>query len=166
MNRIIVLFSFGLTSLFSQDIDINGIVLDKEKRSPLIGANVMLEGTTYGSATDSKGRFKISGILQGDYTIIASYMGYSTHKESISIDTERFVEIEILLETKIIQMDEYVVTASRRRERIEDAPAAISVITKKDIRKEKMIQYLILSLWVRVLWELHLPVDLQIPTSR
>ena len=33
-------------------------------------------------------------------------------------------------------METYVVTASRRRERVEDAPAAISVITKQDIRRE------------------------------
>ena len=136
MNRIIVSFGSCLTFLFSQGMDINGTVLDKDKRSPLIGANVMIEGTTFGAATNSKGRFIISGIPEGDHTIIATYMGYSTYKESISIGTEGSVEIEILLEPETIQMQEYVVTASRRRERIEDAPAAISVITKKDIRRE------------------------------
>ena len=136
MNRIIVSFGFCLTSLFSQGMDINGTVLDKDNGSPLVGANVMIEGTTFGAATDSKGRFIISGIPEGDHTIIASYMGYSTHKESISIGTEGSVEIEIQLEPEAIQMEEYVVTASRRRERIEDAPAAISVITKQDIRRE------------------------------
>ena len=43
-------------------------------------------------------------------------------------------KLTILLEPETIQLDEYVVTASRRRERIEDAPAAISVISKKEIR--------------------------------
>ena len=104
MNRIIVSFGFCLTSLFSQGMDINGTVLDKDNGSPLVGANVMIEGTTFGAATDSKGRFIISGIPEGDHTIIASYMGYSTHKESISIGTGGSVEIEIQLEPEAIQI--------------------------------------------------------------
>ena len=101
MNRVIVIFGSCLTFLFSQGMDFNGTVLDKDKRSPLIGANVMIEGTTFGAATNSKGRFIISGIPEGDHTIIATYMGYSTHKESISIGTEGSVEIETVSYTHL-----------------------------------------------------------------
>ena len=83
-----------MTLLFSQGMDLNGTVLDKDKRSPLVGANVMIEGTTFRAATDSKGRFIISGITDGDHTIIATYMGYSTYKERISIVTEGSIEID------------------------------------------------------------------------
>ena len=62
-------------------------------------------------------------------------MGYSTIKTPITVPNEDGI-ITILLEPEAIQLDEYVVTASRRRERIEDAPAAISVISKKEIRRE------------------------------
>ena len=49
-------------------------------------------------------------------------------------DEELIVDVSLASET--IQMQTYVVTASRKRERVEDAPAAISVITEKDIRRE------------------------------
>ena len=41
-----------------------------------------------------------------------------------------------MLIPEAIKMETYVVTASRRRERVEDAPAAISVISKTEIRRE------------------------------
>ena len=47
-------------------------------------------------------------------------MGYSTYKMPITIPNDDG-ELTILLEAEMIELDEYVVTASRRRERIEDA---------------------------------------------
>jgi len=120
---------------FGQNNKIEGEILDKSNKSPLIFANIVLEGTTYGAASDNDGRFSIENIESGTYTIVATYMGYSTFKKEINIPSVEG-KLTILLEPAAIQLDEYVVTASRRRERIEDAPAAISVITKKEIRRE------------------------------
>ncbi len=120
---------------FGQKNKIEGEILDKSNKSPLIFANIVLEGTTYGAASDNDGRFSIENIESGTYTIVATYMGYSTFKKEINIPSVEG-KLTILLEPAAIQLDEYVVTASRRRERIEDAPAAISVITKKEIRRE------------------------------
>ena len=43
--------------------------------------------------------------------------------------------LDIKMDPEAIKMETYVVTASRRRERVEDAPAAISVISKTEIRR-------------------------------
>ena len=122
--------------MWGQKFTLEGEVLDGSNRSPLAFANVILEGTSIGSASDNEGRFRIENIEAGTYTIFASYMGYSTFKKEIIIPYKDNDKIIILLEPETIQLDEYVVTASRRRERIEDAPAAISVISKKEIRRE------------------------------
>ena len=121
--------------MWGQKFTLEGEVLDGSNRSPLAFANVILEGTSMGSASDNEGRFRIENIEAGTYTIFASYMGYSTFKKEIIIPSKDNEKIIILLEPETIQLDEYVVTASRRRERIEDAPAAISVISKKEIRR-------------------------------
>jgi len=118
-----------------QTYKLEGKILDASNKSGLPFANISLDGTTLGSASDADGRFSIEKINAGTYTVIASYMGYSTYKMPINIPNEDG-ELTILLEAEAIQLDEYVVTASRRRERIEDAPAAISVISKKEIRRE------------------------------
>ncbi|MBT4928278.1 TonB-dependent receptor plug domain-containing protein, partial [bacterium] len=120
---------------FAQTFKLDGQILDASNKSALPFANITLEGTTLGSASDADGRFRIEKINAGTYTIIASYMGYSTYKMPITIPFEDG-ELTILLEPEAIQLEEYVVTASRRRERVEDAPAAISIISKKEIRRE------------------------------
>lgn len=40
---------------------ISGKIIDKETNDPLIGVNVIIKGTYYGSATDLNGRYYISG---------------------------------------------------------------------------------------------------------
>ena len=136
-RKLFILYIILLGSIcFGQENKLEGEILDKSNDSPLIFANIVLEGTSYGGASDNKGRFSIKNIEPGTYTIIATYMGYSTFKQEVTIPYIVSDKITILLEPEAIQMDEYVVTASRRRERIEDAPAAISIITKKEIRRE------------------------------
>ena len=76
-----------------------------------------------------------SRLIDGVAKKMADYF-FGRFADIVSPIQKENASIIILLETEAIQLDEYVVTASRRRERIEDAPAAISVITKKEIRRE------------------------------
>ena len=55
---------------------ISGKVVDQQSGEPLIGANVLVEGTSYGAATDVNGEYLISQIPAGTYNIKASYIGY------------------------------------------------------------------------------------------
>ena len=128
-------FFIAVQIIFGQTFKLDGQILDASNKAALPFANITLEGTTLGSASDDEGRFSIKKINAGTYTIIASYMGYSSYKKPITIPNENG-SITILLEPETIKLDEYVVTASRRRERVEDAPAAISIISKKEIRRE------------------------------
>ena len=128
---------FFLTFVSAQELKLEGEILDSSNKSPLAFANVILEGTSLGAASDNDGRFIIEKIKAGTYTVIATYMGYSVYKKEIIIPyTLDSGKLSILLDPETIQLDEYVVTASRRRERIEDAPAAISIISKTEIRRE------------------------------
>ncbi len=64
---------------------ISGYVQDAKTGEALPGANVWLEGTTYGSATNSEGGFLISNIPPGRYVIISNYIGYGNYKDSITV---------------------------------------------------------------------------------
>ena len=57
-------------------ISISGIVSDSTNGSPLIGANIMLNGPSLGAATNKDGRYSIDQIPMGDYILSASYMGF------------------------------------------------------------------------------------------
>jgi outer membrane receptor protein involved in Fe transport len=89
-----------------------------------------------GSATDAEGRYTVPNLPSGQYTLKVNYMGYEQVKQEVTLDPGQKLVVDFQLLTAAIQMETYVVTASRRRERVEDAPAAISVITKQDIRRE------------------------------
>ena len=117
-------------------LSISGTVSDSTNKSPLIGANVIISETSLGAATDSDGRYNINQIVPGNYIISVSYMGYKSYKKNITISNNENVSLDISLAPEAIKMETYVVTASRRRERVEDAPAAISVISKAEIRRE------------------------------
>ncbi|MEC7926608.1 MAG: carboxypeptidase-like regulatory domain-containing protein, partial [Candidatus Neomarinimicrobiota bacterium] len=136
MVKPVLLFIFiVLNGVFAQT-SITGSITDKDNGDPLIGANVILKGTTMGAASDVKGIYTIPNVPAGPYVVTANYIGYETVEKEVMVKggTVNRFDFELVIST--IQMETYVVTASRRRERVEDAPAAISVITKQDIRRE------------------------------
>ena len=126
---------FVSSLLIAQNGKITGEVNNKSDNSPLLGANIILENTGFGSATDSDGRYEIEA-PQGDYNLIVSYIGFETLERKISIKSNQTITVNLELIPEAIELETYVVTASRRRERIEDAPAAISVISQAQIRRE------------------------------
>jgi len=61
---------------------ISGYILDRQTKAPLIGANVVLSGITYGAATDINGFFSFDKIPPGKYEIRFSYIGYRSYSKS------------------------------------------------------------------------------------
>jgi outer membrane receptor protein involved in Fe transport len=55
---------------------IRGWVTDTETGEPLMGANILVQGTTMGAATDANGEYVILNVPVGKYTLVTSYMGY------------------------------------------------------------------------------------------
>jgi len=64
--------------LYAQDGKIRGRVADIENGEALVGANVVVEGTTLGAATDINGDYVVLSVPAGTYTLIARYVGYAT----------------------------------------------------------------------------------------
>ena len=65
---------------------ISGKVFDKNSKESLIGANVIIKGTSNGTATNLDGYFKIDSEKKLPITLIISYLGY--------INKENFVKIK------------------------------------------------------------------------
>ena len=131
----IIIFAL-FSQLFAQSGSITGLITDAENNDLLIGANVIVKGTSMGAATDVTGNYNILNVPVGAVTIMVSYIGYEEKTQDLTVTLGEIVTANIALAPEAIQMQTYVVTASRRRERVEDAPAAISVITQQEIRRE------------------------------
>ena len=71
--------------LFAGGGRLAGIVTDATTNEPLSGANVFLEGTSIGTATDLEGGYIITNIPAGSYQLSVVYIGYESVTQSIEI---------------------------------------------------------------------------------
>ena len=80
MLRIVQILGFSLISLsvFSQSGTIGGRIIDHKTTEGVIGANVVIEGTSVGAATDLDGNFQINTVKPGTYTLVVSSITYKT----------------------------------------------------------------------------------------
>ncbi len=93
---------------------IRGIVLDANSKEPLIGANVIIKGTSIGAATDIEGKFALPKMKSGDYILKISYVGYKNKEQKITILSGRTVQVKILLDWIAVEGDEVLVTAQAK----------------------------------------------------
>ena len=76
-NKYVLLSLFLCHSIFAQTTGVlNGRIFDVQSQLPLEGATIVLEGSVFGTITDSEGYFKLQNIPSQSYNITASYLGY------------------------------------------------------------------------------------------
>ena len=102
----------------------------------LIGANVTVEGTSIGTTTDLDGTFSLDYDGTYPFTIEISYTGFNTEKIEISQAT---TDLSIKLEEGVLIGQEIVISASRKREKIQEAPASISVLSARKLEGSPQI---------------------------
>ncbi len=93
---------------------VSGIIKDTETGDALPGANVLLEGTTMGGATDLDGYFFIMNIPPGNYTIKATMMGYKTAEARIQIQVDLTTKINFDLVPTVMDLGESVIVTADR----------------------------------------------------
>jgi hypothetical protein len=98
-------------SCFSQTI--TGTVKEKGTGLPLPFANVFVNNTTIGSATDADGRFRISGEFSTDVELVASFVGYITEVKAISFRKKGEVNIDFELVFNESNLSEIELKAKR-----------------------------------------------------
>ena len=87
-----------------------GLVLDADTREPLIGAAVLISGTTTGTTTDFDGLFSLP--VQSSDTLVISYMGYQTARLTPKTQQDT---LKVLLTTNSEVLQEVAVVSKRRQ---------------------------------------------------
>jgi len=72
----LILMVLLVSTAFAQYGKMSGSVIDRETGEPLIGANVIIVGTTMGAATDINGHFVILNVPPGTHALKVTYVGY------------------------------------------------------------------------------------------
>ena len=110
MKRLLLLSSLVLFiaagNVFAQERTVSGRVTSTEDGSSLPGVNVVLKGTTIGTATDADGRYSLS-IPSSGGTLVFSFIGLQTAEVEIG---ERTV-VDVSMASDATQLSEVVVTA-------------------------------------------------------
>ena len=95
---------------------IEGKITDKKIGVSIPGANIILEGTRLGAASDFEGKFKIADIPPGNYTLVVQMIGYNTKKiENVMVAADSFLVVDIALTHATIEGEEVIVTAERAK---------------------------------------------------
>ncbi len=90
---------------------LTGVVMDSLTGETLPGANITIEGTALGGASNIDGEFRIDGIPAGSYTIESSYIGYKSVRVSVEIrdDETEYMVAQIIPD--IIEGETIYITA-------------------------------------------------------
>ncbi len=135
--RYFLLFIFVLVLLqneiYSQTGVLSGTVSDAKTGEPLIGATVILEGTTIGSATNDDGRYFIRNIPAKSYNITVSFIGYiATTKFNIIIRSEGNIDINFNLQEDALLLDELIITPNPF-EKLQTTPLSIQNLSQEEV---------------------------------
>lgn len=106
-NRILSLLFFFMAfisvQVYAQDIKVSGTVISGADNYPIIGANILVKGTTIGTITDVDGNFSFE-VPQGS-TLVISYIGYQAQEIKVSGNAP----IKVVLSEDSEKLDEVVV---------------------------------------------------------
>ena len=123
-----------------QDSRVMGRVQDSDG-NPIVGANVLIEGSSLkgekvGQITDVDGSYSISALPSGNYVLRVTHVGYdgAEVEEEITLANGSVLKRDIRLQESVILMGQSVVSASRKQEKILDAPASVAIVNADEIR--------------------------------
>jgi hypothetical protein len=111
-----------------------GTVKDAKTEEWLVGATVVLEGTSLGGVVDINGRFTINNIPPKTYNVTASLLGYkSLTKFDIVVTTGNTANVNFELEESTTEVSEVVITASPFK-RLAESPNSIQSLSRQEIQ--------------------------------
>jgi outer membrane receptor for ferrienterochelin and colicin len=109
------LFLLFSSLVFAQHTGIKGVVSDKVSKETLVGATVLIQGTTTGSTTDLDGNYSITGLVPGNYNLVISYISYKTQIiEKVKVVKDEMRELNVELEGNSVSIEGVVISANRR----------------------------------------------------
>ena len=117
----------GVTSLYAQSITVTGVVMAEGEPDPVIGANVIVKGTTLGTITDFDGNFTLQANA-GD-VLLVSYMGYKSKEVKASTQP-----LTITLQPDNVMLEEVVAIGYGTMKR-SDLTGAITSVSAEDLNK-------------------------------
>jgi TonB-linked SusC/RagA family outer membrane protein len=106
-----------------------GQVTDAATRVPLPGVTVQLDGTRLGASTGTDGRYRITAVPAGSYTVITRRIGFNPQRATLTVTAGAEATASFALQASPISLDQVVVTGTagaQERRAIGNAVTSIS----------------------------------------
>ena len=140
MKRFLHIFLFFTLSLFSFQFSwgqgaVRGTLFDESNGEAIPFANVVLDGTRFGCATDLSGFFLINKVPAGEYTLRVRYMGYEEYSETITVANGKTVTKSIRLKPSSQMLEAVEIRDSKIEERRMQTQVSVEKITASQIQQ-------------------------------
>ena len=122
---------FFTLNLFAQTGDVRGFVYDKDSGEPLVGANVLLQGTKMGLSTDIEGFYSLSRVPVGSYTMLVTFIGYDTSRVAISVGAGQILNQKIYLKEQSKQLNVVEISAEKEQAKTEVRTSTVTLTAKQ-----------------------------------
>ncbi|MBL1215531.1 MAG: TonB-dependent receptor [Ignavibacteriae bacterium] len=132
IRKFLLLSIFMLSSIIYSQNNISGNVADNDSGESLVGVNIIIVGTNFGTTTDEDGNFIFTNIPSGNMEIKFSYVGYEDLVIEINLPySEKFISVK--METHSEELEEIFVNATRSSRTIENEATRVEVIAGEEI---------------------------------
>jgi len=137
--RVSIFLLLALGVLISGETLAAGSIAGKVTGSPggeaIVGANIVLRGTTKGTTTSAEGRYRLTDLAPGNYTLVFSLIGYlRVVRSDVVVEDGKETVVNVTMSQSPVQVEQVVVTASKREQSLEDVPVSISVVDAAEIK--------------------------------
>ena len=129
MKTIITIFCLCFSVIALSQTTVTGTVVD-ESLEPVLGANVIVVGTSVGASTDFEGNFTLKVDQAPPFSIEISSIGYRSVTQEVTTNNQ---SLSITL-NEGNELDEIVISASRTPESVRESPVTIERFDARDIK--------------------------------
>ncbi len=110
---------------------LKGHILDATSGEHIPYVTVTIKGTTIGTVADATGHFTMRNLPDGEFTIVAEYLGYKSVEHTIAAGHEKNLDVSITLEEQPMAMDDVVVSATRNETNKKNTATVVNVTSSK-----------------------------------
>jgi hypothetical protein len=113
-TAVLFLLTGAMSVLNAQSGRLEGTVRDAQSGEPLTGVNIVIEELTIGAASNLDGYFTVINIRPGNYTVKATYIGFTTITyTNVRINIGQTTTLDFAMREEVFQGEEVTVVAER-----------------------------------------------------
>ncbi len=131
----IIMIIFCSLATMAQNGVLKGKLIDKNTGEPLVGAAIVIKGSTIGTITNYDGEYELIDIEPGTYTFSASFIGYSNLDKEVEISSDQTVILDFMLFQDLIGLDEVMVTGVVNQKSALESSVAMTTMKPKFIEE-------------------------------